>query len=250
MRPADTRIPTASSTIDPGTLITHLTWVPFLGTGEFRDGPYSVVLDFIHVPVKSGVNTPILFSGATTGLTEDAGTAVILYRPFVDPDQSVDVGLGVRAWGLAGDIALNQGLAPAVNVSHGLSWADPLLAVRYHRDLGNGFSATAYGDIGGFGVGAHIDWQLLGTIDYALNSWIDPARRDPQHQLQFRRRARRFSRAHLRPDPGRDFPLLTATTILERAFHEPRRVKAVDAGGVAAGDLGLFVVRHAGEDLR
>jgi hypothetical protein len=173
VRPADTRIPTASSTVDPGTLITHLTWVPFLGTGEFRDGPYGVVLDFIHVPVKSGVNTPVLFSGATTGLTEDAGTAMFLYRPFVEPDQSIDAGLGVRAWGLAGDISLNQGLAPAVNVSHGLSWADPLLGVRYHRDLGNGFSATAYGDVGGFGVGAHIDWQLLGTIDYALNSWID-----------------------------------------------------------------------------
>ena len=30
----------------------------------------------------------------------------------------------------------------------------------------------AYGDVGGFGVGAHSDWQVLGTIDYTLNpSW-------------------------------------------------------------------------------
>src|SRR6266851_4779742 len=31
---------------------------------------------------------------------------------------------------------------------------------------------------------------------------------------------------------------------------QPRHVKIVHAGGVAGGDLGLFVVRHAGQDLR
>ena len=48
-------------------------------------------------------------------------------------------------------------------------WADPLIGGRYHRELGNGFGLTAYGDVGGFGVGAHSDWQVLGTIDYTLN---------------------------------------------------------------------------------
>jgi hypothetical protein len=43
---------------------------------------------------------------------------------------------------------------------------------RYHRELGNGFGLTAYGDVGGFGIGAHTDWQVLGTIDYSLSeSW-------------------------------------------------------------------------------
>jgi hypothetical protein len=28
---------------------------------------------------------------------------------------------------------------------------------------------TAYGDVGGFGIGAHVDWQVIGTVDYALN---------------------------------------------------------------------------------
>jgi hypothetical protein len=31
---------------------------------------------------------------------------------------------------------------------------------------------------------------------------------------------------------------------------QPSRVKFVQAGGVAAGDLGLFVVPHPGQDLR
>jgi hypothetical protein len=98
---------------------------------------------------------------------------MFMYRPIALPDQYVDVGIGLRAWGLDGDIQLNQGLLPAANVSHGLAWADPLFGARYRRDIGNGYSMTAYGDVGGFGLGAHIDWQLVATVDYAANSWID-----------------------------------------------------------------------------
>jgi hypothetical protein len=103
----------------------------------------------------------------------DTGTAMFLYRPIAQPDQSMDVGIGVRTWGLSGGITLNEGLVPSFAVTRGNAWADPPISVRYHHDLGSGFGATAYGDVGSFGVGAHIDWQLVGTIDYGLNSWID-----------------------------------------------------------------------------
>ena len=62
---------------------------------------------------------------------------------------------------------------PSVTIANGLSWADPLIAARYHYDFGNGLAATAYADLGGFGGGAHFDWQLLGTIDYALQPGLD-----------------------------------------------------------------------------
>jgi hypothetical protein len=50
---------------------------------------------------------------------------------------------------------------------------DPLIGGRYHRDLGNDFALTAYGDVDGFGVGAHVDWQVLSTIDCAPNPWLN-----------------------------------------------------------------------------
>jgi hypothetical protein len=49
----------------------------------------------------------------------------------------------------------------------------PLIGGRYHFDFGNGFGLSAYGDVGGFDLGAHTDWQVIGTVDYALNSWIN-----------------------------------------------------------------------------
>ena len=176
IRPADTRLPSPSNTIDPGSLYSHLTWVPFMSQAEFRNGSYGVITDFIHAPLKSGISTrDILFGGGTGNFTMNTGSAVVLYRALTLPNQNADLGLGFRAWGLDGTIALNprRERVPPVTVANGLAWADPLIAARYHYDFGNGFAATAYGDLGGFGVGAHFDWQLLGTIDYAMRPGLD-----------------------------------------------------------------------------
>ena len=176
VRPADTRLSNASTTIGPGDLYGHLTWVPFMGQAEFRNGPVGLITDFIHAPLKSGITTGnVLFGGGTGNFTLDTGSAVFLYRALTLPDQNADIGVGFRAWGLDGSIALNplRQRVSSLSVANGLSWADPLIAARYHHDFGNGFAATAYGDLGGFGVGAHFDWQLLGTIDYAIRSGVD-----------------------------------------------------------------------------
>src|ERR1700733_2402122 len=75
VKPSNTQIPSASGTVDFGQLFTHLTWVPFMGEVEFRDGPFGVMVDYIHAPVRAGISTRnILFSGATGGLTIDTGT--------------------------------------------------------------------------------------------------------------------------------------------------------------------------------
>lgn len=169
VRPFNARIPSTSSTIGPGSLISHLTWVPFMGAVEVRSGSFGLITDYLHAPVKAGISTRnIIFTGANAGQTLDSGTVIAVYRAIALPDQYADVGIGVRAWGFDGDISLNprgQFLSP-VKVSNGGSWADPLIGLRYHRDLGNGYGATGYADVGGFGVGAHVDWQLVGTIDY------------------------------------------------------------------------------------
>src|SRR3954470_19087450 len=95
VRPANTRFSNASTTIGPGDLYGHLTWVPLMGQAEFRSGPFGVVTDFIHAPLKSGVITgQVLFGGGTTNFTIDTGSAVFLYRALALPEQQADVGLG------------------------------------------------------------------------------------------------------------------------------------------------------------
>jgi hypothetical protein len=131
IRPANANISSQSTTIGPGDLYSHLTWVPFMGQAEIRSGAFGVVTDFIHAPLKASVSTgDVLFGSGTTDFTINTGSAVFLYRALTSPDQTADVGLGFRAWGLGGQIAVNprhQRLAP-IAVANGLSWADPLIA--------------------------------------------------------------------------------------------------------------------------
>jgi hypothetical protein len=152
-------------------LLGQLDGVPFLGAFEIRDGSYGFLGDFIHLPVATNVKTRnIFFEGGTADLTANTGTALFLYRPYTDSLQSLDVGAGFRGWGFSAGLNLNGGLLPSASISRSASWFDGLFAVRYHRELGDGFGLTAYGDVGG--GGANIDWQLLGTVDYTANSWL------------------------------------------------------------------------------
>jgi hypothetical protein len=165
---------TVTQTIDFDQLFNHLSWVPFMGSVEGRYDRYGVFVDYMHIPVRSGFSThDVLFSGGSADLVLDVATVDFFYRPIAQPEQSLDVGVGVRPWGVATNLSFNAGLLPGQSVQPGGSWADPLIAARYHRELGSGFAFTVYGDVGGFGLAAHTDWQVVGTIDYALRSSID-----------------------------------------------------------------------------
>jgi hypothetical protein len=174
VNPSNKLLPSASGTIGFGQLASHLSWVPFMGAAEFRNGAVGIAFDYLHAPVRTGIQTRnILFGSGTNGMTADVGNATFLYRAIADPIQYLDVGAGVRVWGFNTNISLSQALLPAVNISGGGAWADPLIAARYHRELGNGFGATLYGDVGGFGLGADLDWQVIATVDYAFRPGID-----------------------------------------------------------------------------
>jgi hypothetical protein len=168
------RVPQVDSDVGAFQLLGHLNAVPFLGTIEIHDGPFSLYGGAIHLPVGTDITTRnVLFSGGNAGLIADAGTATLLYRVFDKPGQFADLGAGFRAWEFSTNVTLNPGILPGQSFNRSASWVDPLIAGRYHYDFGNGFGLTAYGDVGGFGVGAHSDWQLLGTIDYTATTCID-----------------------------------------------------------------------------
>jgi hypothetical protein len=164
------RAPSVDSSVGAFQLLGHLDGIPFMGAIEIRDGPFSLWGNSFHVPVGTDISTKnVFFNGGNATLTANQGTADFLYHWLDDPVQRLDAGVGFRAWSYTTNIALNGRIAPTVSINRSAQWADPLLAVRYHREFGNGFGGTVYADLGGFGVGAHVDWQVFGTIDYALS---------------------------------------------------------------------------------
>src|SRR5215831_9568459 len=173
------RVPQVNSDVGAFQLLGHLSAIPFLGTIEIHDGPLSLYGGAIHLPVGTDITTRnVLFNGGNAGLIADAGTATLLYRVFDKPGQFADLGAGFRAWGFSTNVTLNPGVLPGQSFNRSAGWVDPLISGRYHIDLPSGFlpsgfGLTASGDVGGFGVAAHSDWRLEGTIDYTVKPWID-----------------------------------------------------------------------------
>src|SRR5215471_5032513 len=165
--------PQVNSNVSFIDLLSHLDGAPFMGSFEARYGSLGFLVDTIHLPVSTRITThDVFFQGGNAELHANMGTGIALYRVLEDPVQFADAGLGFRAWGFAADLGLSPGLLAGVSVNRSGGWTDPLIGARYHRELGNGFALTAYGDVGGFGIGAHTDWQVLGTVDYSLSpSW-------------------------------------------------------------------------------
>jgi hypothetical protein len=168
------RAPEVNSSVSVIDLLRHLHGIPIMGAFEVRQGPLGFLGDVLHVPVNTNITTRnVFYQGGSATLKTNMGTGLVVYRLLNTPSQFADLGAGVRAWSFSADLTLNPGELAGQSVNRSAGWGDPLVGGRYHYDFGNGFGLTAYGDVGGFGVGAHADWQVIGTIDYTLNSWIN-----------------------------------------------------------------------------
>ncbi|TIS72383.1 MAG: hypothetical protein E5W94_31050, partial [Mesorhizobium sp.] len=52
------------------------------------------------------------------------------------------------------------------------TWVDPIIGVAGDVALGNGFGLHGEADVGGFGLGADIDWQVQGTLQYRYSDSV------------------------------------------------------------------------------
>jgi hypothetical protein len=164
------RIPDQSASATFGDILSHLNSIPIMGAAEARYGRFGIIADIMAISVKTDVSTrDVLFSGGSTQATQVIGTALGTYRVAGGSSQSLDLGLGVRAFGLSTDFTVNPGLLPGLTKSPGATWAYPITAIRYQREFGAKWGITGYADIGG-GPNSEFTWQLMGTVDYRLTA--------------------------------------------------------------------------------
>jgi hypothetical protein len=76
---------------------------------------------------------------------------------------AVDVLGGLRAWSLDGSVSVP---AAAISLAPEANFVDPILAVRVNSPLADRWSVLSYADIGGFGVGSDLTWQVAVTANY------------------------------------------------------------------------------------
>lgn len=96
-----------------------------------------------------------------TSMTLAAG-----YRAVQEPNLSVDLLGGARLWRIRGSVSVPMA---DVEVSPSKTFVDPIVAVRANFALAPRWSAIAYADVGGFGVGSRSTSQFVGTVNYQVN---------------------------------------------------------------------------------
>src|SRR5262249_2261027 len=86
------------------------------------------------------------------------------YRLIEKEGGSVDVMAGARFWRLDNSIDLFQGSSTSVAVGQTENWVDPVLGARFRVNFKKGWFANLKGDVGGFGAGSQLTWQIYSGV--------------------------------------------------------------------------------------
>lgn len=175
------------------------TMVGLMAYGEGRTGPYGVYFDFIYsqVAASGGFATErnplpnVTRAASPTGdvrstlMIIEAGAMYELYRSDRGDGagSSIDAILGIRYWHANTDLSVNVNNsfnAPgsqfdragslAAFHSGSMDWVDPLVGLRLRQRIAPHHELRLRGDIGGFGIGSQLTWQLLLTYGYEFSS--------------------------------------------------------------------------------
>jgi hypothetical protein len=83
-------------------------------------------------------------------------------------ERPMDVIIGVRYMDLGADLTLTP-IPPGGSASGGEHWLDPIVGARWRRPLSDKWGFGFRADIGGFGIGSDLSWQLLADFRYQLS---------------------------------------------------------------------------------
>jgi hypothetical protein len=87
-------------------------------------------------------------------------------RRVLHGDTTVDLMAGLRAWWIEGEVRVPMA---GVSTSPDRNLLDPILALRVNTQLAPRWSLLSYVDLGGFGVGSDLTWQVALTANYEVN---------------------------------------------------------------------------------
>jgi len=87
---------------------------------------------------------------------------------FVDREKiKVDFFTGFRFWHLGANLNFNPS-ALGLNFSKSANWVDPMVGGRIQVPLSEKIVANVLGDVGGWGTGSQIEYDVAGTLGYRV----------------------------------------------------------------------------------
>jgi opacity protein-like surface antigen len=144
------------------------------GASEVRYDRFGIIVDVTYANLTGEEDTPFgaLFSEAVVDTEEWIINGVITYRFYRDRNGWIDAMAGTRAVLIDSQIKLKAGTLPTEKGSVSQTIVSPIVGMRAHIDIADGFGVTGAFDVGGFGLGADFTWELLATVDYEISEGI------------------------------------------------------------------------------
>lgn len=126
---------------------------------------WGLAVDHIFADLGTGVSIAI---GDVDADIDANVTEVALVRRIDSRRAAIDLYAGMRNWDVDVDVTL---ATPFFNGGFkvGEGWVDPIVGVRYQRDLSRKWKLLAQADVGGFGVGSDFSWNVAAGASLALS---------------------------------------------------------------------------------
>ena len=150
---------------NPGDIFSKLKMAAMLYL-EANTGKWAITSDLVYMNLNQEVTPGTLFHSGEVSAKELIWEPAGLYRivPFLE------VGLGGRLTSLSTDIDARRNVFPAgteeVTASGSKTWMDPIIITRLSAEIKQKWLFQFRGDIGGFGIGSDLTWQLQGYAGY------------------------------------------------------------------------------------
>jgi opacity protein-like surface antigen len=153
-------------------ILDHLNMVAAV-YADARFGRWRGTLDNLYTDVSNERATPgPLFSSVRVASRVWMVDPGVGYAIFQQEGKELDVVAGVRVWNVKNNLTLFRQNIQADFGRGNRSVADPVVGVHFSTDLPRNVFVFGKGDIGGFDVGAHLDWQAFGGAGYKISDRI------------------------------------------------------------------------------
>jgi hypothetical protein len=141
-----------------------------LGAVEARRNRILTTVDLLYLRLSDDRAVPFPALGESTAnltanvfiLTPKVGVRLLDEKTF-----KIDFLTGIRYWYFGEDLKFTP-FVPFLNFSKSQNWVDPLVGGRIEAALSRKTVFTLAGDVGGWGTGSQLEYQIVGLLGYKL----------------------------------------------------------------------------------
>jgi hypothetical protein len=158
---------TLSLHASPADLLSHFRF-GLMGTTEVSRKRFVAPADLVWARLGDDKALPSTALGATGG---DFKASLLILTPkigyrLIDQEKfKIDALTGFRYWHLGQTLEFSPS-SLGLNFQGSQNWVDPLVGARIEVPLSSKLAVNIIGDVGGWGVGSQLDYQIGGLLSY------------------------------------------------------------------------------------